>query len=136
MGQWEWSLWVCVYEQSMSDWVLIDRFALFLGEQKEGYLLPFASYRLRYLIGQASILPLSHTLRPDGSQCSREISLFLRQQGSFLNVMVSLDLVCSDVYDYARGTKLLLSSPSFSIIIAVLSTNSLKKPKPAMNLSC
>lgn len=32
----------------VGDWVLIDMFALFLGEQKEEYLMPIASYRLKY----------------------------------------------------------------------------------------
>lgn len=40
------SLRICVY--GVGDWVLIDMFALFLGEQKEEYLMPIASYRLKY----------------------------------------------------------------------------------------
>lgn len=32
----------------MGDWVLIDMFSLFLGEQKEEYLMPIASYRVKY----------------------------------------------------------------------------------------
>lgn len=39
---------VSVYRVSVGDWVLIDMFALFLGDQKEEYLMPIASYRLKY----------------------------------------------------------------------------------------
>lgn len=37
-----------MYRVSVGDWVLIDMFALFLGDQKEEYLMPIASYRLKY----------------------------------------------------------------------------------------
>ncbi len=39
---------MCGVGVSVSDWVLIDMFALFLVEQKEEYLMPIASYRLKY----------------------------------------------------------------------------------------
>lgn len=48
MGQLGCSLGVCVYGVGVRDWVLIDMFALFLGEQKEEYLMPIASYRVKY----------------------------------------------------------------------------------------
>lgn len=48
MGQLVCSLGVCVYGADVRDWVLIDMFAPFLGEQKEEYLMPIASYRVKY----------------------------------------------------------------------------------------
>lgn len=39
---------VSAYRVSVGDWVLIDMFALFLGDQKEEYLMAIASYRLKY----------------------------------------------------------------------------------------
>lgn len=48
MGQLACSFRVCMYGVGVGDWVLIDMFALFLGEQKEEYLMPIASYRLKY----------------------------------------------------------------------------------------
>lgn len=45
-GQLPGSLRLCA--RGESDWVLIDMFAFSLWEPKDGYLMPTASYRLKY----------------------------------------------------------------------------------------
>lgn len=65
------------------EWILMDMLVLLLWEYKRGVFNAHRFIQAGVSICASSVLPLSYTLRPDGSQCSHEMSLFLGQQGSF-----------------------------------------------------
>lgn len=80
-------------------WILMDMLVLSYGNTKREYFVPIASYRLEYR-SHGFCLALSYTQRPDGSQCSHEMSLFLGWRGSFFRNVISFDLtdpVCFNI---------------------------------------
>ena len=96
MGQLAWSLRGCVFVCVCvcgRGWLGFDWYVCsFPWGAERGVFNAYCFIQTEVLIVWASILPLSHTLRPDGSQCLTKMSLFLHQQGSFSNLVVAFSL--------------------------------------------